>query len=239
MCKQVWVAFCNAQKHGTCVHVSLKAFPYCACLKVTCSIHFPLSQLRSLLKNLERVTPYCHTSIPPRLDGALYTRIYYRRLSVSLSLIGGGLDRWAGGVQEGGVRNCDRLWQTEEEMEGEKWRERGLNEERRSLLMCVTLLWDRCPSRTSSTLIHTHIIPRVLVSVAEALACCSKSDRITLYHQEWKRRKKQCAGGGWQFDSSACYFHSWVHAVHTHKQTNHFTYIHTDRCAELQDHRHM
>lgn len=50
--------------------------------------------------------------------------------------------------------------------------------------MCVTLLWDRCPSRTSSTLIRTHIIPRVLVSVAEALACCSKSDRITLYHQE-------------------------------------------------------
>lgn len=137
MCKQVWVAFCNAQKHGACVHVSLKAFPYCACLKVTCSIHFPLSQLRSLLKNLERVTPYCHTSIPPRLDGALYTRVYYRRLSVSLSLIGGGLDRWAGGVQEGGVRNCDRLWQTEEEMEGEKWREREGWMKRGGAFWCV------------------------------------------------------------------------------------------------------
>ncbi len=33
---------------------------------------FPPSQPHSLLKNQKRVTPYCHTSIPPRPDAALY-----------------------------------------------------------------------------------------------------------------------------------------------------------------------
>lgn len=101
--------------------------------------------------------------------------------------------------------------------------------------MWETLLWDRCPSRTSNTLTHiyTHTIPRALVSVVEAVACRLQSDRITLYHWERKKRKKQDACGGWQFDSSACYFHSWVHTVRTHTKTHKFTHTRIDWCTEL------
>lgn len=45
---------------------------------------FLSSQPHSLLKNLERVTPYCHTSIPPRLDTALYMHSHHHHcLSLS------------------------------------------------------------------------------------------------------------------------------------------------------------
>lgn len=45
---------------------------------------FPPSQPHSLLKNLERVTPYCHTSIPPRPDAALYMHSHHHHcLSLS------------------------------------------------------------------------------------------------------------------------------------------------------------
>lgn len=94
-------------------------------------------------------------------------------------------------------------------------REKGSNGEKRCLLVLIDVSdiimgWDRCPSRTSNTLTHTctHHPPWALVSLAEAGACHLQSDRITLNHQERKRRKKQDACGGWQFDFSACYFHS-------------------------------
>lgn len=101
-----------------------------------------------------------------------------------------------------------------------------------SFWMWLTLLWDRCPSRTSTTHTHAcHIPGRWIQWLRPWIVACRATE--SHFIRRGKRRKKWDAGGGWQFDSSACYFHPWVHAVQTNMHT-----LYNTQFPSIESHMH-